>query len=218
MVDLTYPPATVVGQPAPTVLARPTGAPRGGIVVGMEGTGVTPWLIRTCQRLAGEGWVVAAPDQYHRTGGSNADGWMEQFQALSDDDALADVRDAADLLRSMGAERIGMIGFCMGGRLTYLAATRPDGPGLAAGVTCYGSGVHHVLGTLACPWIGLYGSADPYVPIDHVDAIRAAHGDAVTLYEGADHGFLRDGSEAYHPQAAASGWTKAIALLHEHVG
>jgi carboxymethylenebutenolidase len=216
--DPTYPPPVVAGQPAAVVLARPVGPPRGGIVVGMEGTGVTPWLVRACQRLAGEGWLVAAPDLYHRSGGSDGDRWMEQFGALDDDEMLADVRLAADLLRSLGAERIGMIGFCMGGRLTYLAATRPDGPGLAAGVSCYGGGVHLVLGEPTCPWLGLYGSADQYVPDDHVAAIRAAHGDDLVVYEGADHGFLRDGSPAFHPEHAPVAWARAMAFLHDHVG
>jgi carboxymethylenebutenolidase len=182
----------------------------------MEGTGVTPWLVRTTLRLAQDGWLVAAPDLYHRSGGSDAEGWMEQFRALDDDAALADFADAAQVLRDHGARRVGMIGFCMGGRFTYLASGTPA-VGIDAGVSCYGGAIDQVASRPACPWLGFFGTADPYIPPESLAVIRDRHPDDVVVYEGADHGFLRDGSEAYHPDAAPDAWARALAFLGRHL-
>jgi len=69
----------------------------------------------------------------------------------------------------------------------------------------------------ACPWLGFFGTADPYIPPESLAVIRDRHPDDVVVYAGADHGFLRDGSEAYHPDAAPDAWARALAFLGRHL-
>src|SRR5438445_8621950 len=124
----------------PYYLARPKAPTRAGVVVIHEGNGMSLQLLRVCERLAGEGFAAVAPDLFFRTGGPGAvEDFMEQLRGMSADQVLADLAVAQQALRALGVERIGVTGFCMGGRYTWHAAVH--GEGYDAAVGFYGSGI-----------------------------------------------------------------------------
>ena len=84
-----------------------------------EGNGMSVQLLRLCERPASEGYAVSAPDLFFRTGGQAAkEDYRDQSGALKMDEMLSDVGVAAPVLRSLGVQRLGITGFCMGGRFT----------------------------------------------------------------------------------------------------
>src|SRR5262245_43642276 len=168
---------------------RPRGDVHAGVVVIQEGDGVTQWLLRFCERLAREGYAVAAPDMFFRTGGPGASTELRaQGGAVKQDEALSDLGVARDALRALGADRIGVMGFCMGGSYTWQAAVYTDDFAAAAGF--YGVGIVNHLGSPRCPTVLFFGGQDPYIPREHIDKVRAHHAETV-VYESAGHAFMR---------------------------
>ena len=201
--------------PTPYFLARPDGVPRGGIVVVMEGNGMGWQLLRVCERLAGEGYAVAAPDVYHRFAAGEGD-WETAFATLTPEEALADLRAAIQVLREQGAAKVGITGFCMGGRLSYLASI--SDLGLAAAAPFYGAGIEGMLSSPGCPVRLFFGDKDPYIPAEAIERVKAHHGDDVVVYPGATHGFMRDGTEDHAPEAAGDAWRQLLDFFGRHVG
>jgi len=199
----------------PYYLARPTTPVRAGVVVVHEGNGMSLQLLRVCERLASEGFAAAAPDLFFRTGGpgGRAD-FREQAGALRPDEVQADLAVAADALRSSGVERIGVTGFCMGGRYTYEAARR--GVGYDAAVGFYGAGIAGELGEPRCPTLLFFGGSDPWIPADDIAAVAAHHADTI-VYPEAGHGFMRDGSDDYVADAAGDAWARMLAHFRQHL-
>src|SRR5579864_6238714 len=107
----------------PYFLARPTSTVTAGVVVIHEGGGISPQLLRVCQRLAAEGYAAIAPDLFFRVGGTSAADFSTLMGSLDPAVTAADVAESAEVLRSLGAVKLGVTGFCMGGLLTYRAAT-----------------------------------------------------------------------------------------------
>jgi len=202
--------------PVPYFLARPAGPPPWpGVVVLMEAPGISAQLLRVCERLAHEGYAAAAPDLFHRQGGTDPDHWQEFVPLLRDDESVADIAATVAALRDAGASAVGVTGFCMGGRLSYRAAVA--GLDIQAAVGFYGSNISQLLGTPNCPFLLFYGGKDPYIPMDEVEKVRAHHPDEVIVYPDADHGFMRDGSDSYHPEAAADAWPRLLGFFAQHL-
>lgn len=196
----------------PYFLARPSTAPPWpGVVVVHEGNGMSTQLLRVCERLAGEGYAAIAPDLFWRFGGSDPDKAADHFSSLRWTDAKADLDDAVATLRATGAARVGITGFCMGGRLTYLAATR--GVDVDCAAPFYGAGIAQALGDPSCPLLAFFGGSDEWIPTADIDAVRAHHGDDVVVYPGAGHGFMRDGSDSYDEAAATDAWKRLLDFL-----
>jgi carboxymethylenebutenolidase len=205
----------------PYFFARPSGARPGGpgIIVAMEGSGMSQQLLRVAQRLAHVGYTVIAPDLFHHFGGSDADaalaagGWGSKIDEAT---TLADLRAAHGELRAMGVGPIGITGFCMGGRVSYLAAVR--GLDVACAAPFYGSGIGKLLGPVSCPLLAFYGDRDDYIPNDEIEKVRRFHAGDVVVYPGARHGFFRDGSPEYEPDAANDAWPRLLTFLRNHLG
>jgi carboxymethylenebutenolidase len=203
----------------PYFLARPKGPVRAGIVVIGAAGSVDPQLERLCERLAAEGYAVAAPEFFFRTGGPGAKGMGEQAQEVQMDELLGDLAAAADALRGLGAKRIGVTGFCLGGSYTWYAATYGDG--YDAAVSFYGS---YVPGYIAaepdrepsCPTLVFYGGSDQWIPREDVAAVEAHHPDTV-VYEHAGHAIMSDGTPLYVEDAATDAWSRMLAHFHEHL-
>ena len=200
--------------PTPYFLARPAKPPEAGIVLLMEGNGMGWQLLRVAERLADEGYVVVAPDVYHRLHREHGD-WEKAFGALREEDALRDIREAAAVARSLGARKVGITGFCMGGRLSYLATVR--GVDLQAAAPFYGAGIDRLLAAPGCPLLAFFGARDPWIPSEAIEKVRAHHGSDVVVYPEAGHGFMRDGSEDYRPDAARDAWTRLLAFFARHL-
>ena len=204
--------------PVPFFLARPAAGTAGhpAIVVIMEGNGMSQQLLRVCQRFAHEGYTAIAPDIFHHFGGSDGDRAMAEgwYTKMNIDAALDDIRESIRFVRDGGATSIGITGFCMGGMFTYLAATR--GLDVQAAVGFYGR-IADKLGTPACPHLHFFGGNDPYIPMADIEKARAHHPNDVIVFDDAEHGFMRDGSENYHPDHAPVAWKRTLEFFAEHL-
>lgn len=199
----------------PYFLALPgTPAPWPGVVVVHEGNGISPQLLRVCERLAAQGFAAVAPDLYFRSGGSEAKGFGELMQEMAPEQAVADIESAADTLRAAGARRVGVTGFCMGGRYTWLAAV--GGHRFSAAVGFYGGGIAQDLREPRCPTLLFFGGRDEFIPSSDIARV-VAHHPATVVYPEAGHGFMRDGSDSYHQAAAADAWERALSFFREHL-
>jgi carboxymethylenebutenolidase len=130
---------------------------------------------------------------------------MELIRKLDLDQTQRDIHAAADLVRGLGAEKVGVTGFCMGGRLTYRSALAG---GFDAAAGFYGSGIASELGEPTCPTLLFFGDSDEWIPAADIAAVAAQHADT-TVYPEAGHGFLRDGSPDFVPAAAGDAWDKS---------
>ncbi len=210
--------------------AVPDEKARGAVVVIQEAFGVNSHIEDVARRFAEEGYHAVAPAIFHRAGGGTApyDDFskvMPLFEGLTDDGVLMDVDATIDHLHEAGFADagIGIVGFCFGGRVTFLIAARRK---IGAGVGFYGGGITHnsqgmaaplasEAGSLQTPWLGLFGDEDVMIPVDGVEDLRANLGDAsvkteVVRYPGAGHGFHCDERESYHEESAKDGWRRAL--------
>jgi carboxymethylenebutenolidase len=212
--------------------ARPEGFARGAVIVIQEAFGVNDHIQDVCGRLASEGYLAVAPHIFHRTGDPvipYAEGaqTVEHLKGLTAEGLAADLDATFAYLAGAGFQppRVGMIGFCLGGSVAFLAAAgRPFG----AAVTFYGAGVTtgrfgmpplvNLTGELKTPWLGLYGDLDQSIPVDQVEALGKAVEDAsvrteIVRYPEAGHGFHCDARGSYHEASALNAWQRALSWL-----
>jgi carboxymethylenebutenolidase len=216
----------------------PDGSARGAVIVVQEAFGVNDHIRDVTRRFAAAGHHAIAPAFFHRAGGGTADygdfaAVMPLFEGVSDDGILTDVDATVAHLHDAGFAdgAIGIVGFCFGGRITFLASARRA---LGAGVGFYGGGIANkgmlpfdaLIGeaaTLRTPWLGLFGDEDASIPVEDVEALRDALRAApvateVVRYPGAQHGFHCDARpDNYHPEAAADAWARALAWFDAHL-
>ena len=226
------------GGPLAVYEARPD-EPTSGVLLIHEAFGVTDHITDVARRLARLGHYVVAPDFFHRGGTGTVAPYHDIQQAIpffrslsGDDDLLADADTALEHLRRQGFEdaRIGVLGFCFGGRVSFLVGARRP---LGAAVTFYGGGIMKAnpflpfpdlvddAATMRTPWLGLYGAEDHGIPADEVDALeRETSGAPVETrllrYPGAGHAFHNELLPSHHERAAAAAWAEATAWLHAH--
>jgi carboxymethylenebutenolidase len=209
MTDLTLPAFSVAPADAP--VAGPA------VVVVHEGNGMSAQLIRFCERLAREGYRVIAPDFFSRSHGIDPTDFGAIIGSITPENLKGDFAAATAALREGGASKIGVTGFCMGGWFTYRAAKWADDLGVSAAVPFYGGGIARDLGELQCPTLLFFGDRDDYISMADIEAVKARHGDAVIVYPGAEHGFMRDGSENYDEASATDAWSRMLAFFGEHL-
>jgi len=186
-----------------------------GVIVIHEGNGMSPQLLRVCERLAAAGYGALAPDLFARSGGSEAADFSTLIGALKPDEVQADLADAVGRLRAFGAAKVGITGFCLGGSISYRAAL--SSLDLAGAAPFYGAHIARELGQPACPILAFFGGRDEYIPDADLEAVRAHHPDDVVVYPDAGHGFMRDGSPSYDPTAAADAWSRLLAFFDQHL-
>ncbi len=224
--------------PMPTYRAVPEGTAKGAIVVVQEAFGVTGHIEDVTRRLAGEGWLAIAPALFHRQGSpvlgyTEFDKVMPVMAELTAEGFTEDLNASFDHLEREGfpASRSGVVGFCMGGSVALVAGTlRP----LGAAVTYYGGGVVEgrfgfpalveLAPTLSSPWLGHFGDLDKGIPVEQVEALRAAAAGApvetaVYRYADAEHGFnCNDRPDVYNRAAAEQAWVRTLDWFDAHVG
>jgi carboxymethylenebutenolidase len=218
--------------------AVPDGAPRGAVVVIQEAYGVNDYIERVARDLADAGYHAVAPHLFHRTDvGVVPYGDMqkavEMITTLTDASELMDVDASLDHLRAAGFSdrQIGIVGFCMGGRVTFLTCARRA---IGAGVGFYGGAIvggwppmfAPLIGeapTLKAAWLGLFGDQDPSIPVEQVEQLRVALKAApveteIVRYPNAGHGFHSEPRPAsFVPEAAADAWDRALAWFVKHL-
>ncbi len=204
------------------------GAVRGGIVVVHEARGVTDAVRDLADGLAGEGWLVVVPHLYHRDGADElpADGDLDQLrdhvQRLSADSVLADTDASFRWLarRHVTADRMGVVGFGLGGSVALIVAARRD---LGAAVSVAVTGVMHPLSEtlpplvvaapeLRCPWLGIVGG-DDRVPEDEVHKLRDAAASADVATDLVHFPGEFDGGQASMQEA----WTRTLNWFDSHM-
>jgi carboxymethylenebutenolidase len=216
----------------PAFLARPErAASTPAVLVIQEAFGLNGHIKDVARRLAAEGYVALAPDLYWRGGTGRAVGYDELpeairlMQSLKDEEVVADVASAIAYLErrpEVRADRIGITGFCMGGRVSYLAACAlPDK--IKAAAPFYGGGipVDRTPG-LGAPLLAFFGEKDPFIPLSSVEELKAAlakHGKQaeVVVYPAADHGFFCDERASYQAAAARDSWDRLRRFFAAHL-
>ncbi len=222
--------------PMPAYEAVPDAEPKGGVVVIQEAFGVTPHIESICRRLADAGYRAVAPALFHRSGSpvldyTDFDKVMPIMKELDADKIRADVAAAFDHLGAQGLEgtRTAIVGFCMGGTVALVSGVDRA---LGAAVTFYGGGVSQgrfgfdagveLAPRLQSPWLGLFGDLDQGIPVDDVEALRAAAATSpvdteVVRYAEAGHGFNCDDRDAYHQASATDAWARTLAWFDQHL-
>jgi carboxymethylenebutenolidase len=189
--------------------ADPVGAAKGGIVVLQEIFGVNAHIRDVCDRFARVGFVAIAPALYDRSSRKNAElsyskddvaTGRKLREEFSWDDTMLDV-DAARASLSAEGLRVGTVGYCWGGSISFLAATRLN---VQAAVVYYGGQIMpYVNEAERCPVMMHFGERDESIPLSDVEAIRRAHPNAEVYVYEAGHGFNCDRRGSYDEAAAA---------------
>lgn len=224
--------------------ARPTrGGPHPSIVVIHHMPGWDEWSLEVTRRLAHHGYATLAPHLYSRLGPGDPDDLAAKARAaggVADEQVMGDIAGSAVFMRGQpGANgRVGVIGFCSGGRQAYLAACRI--PDLDAAVDCWGGGVvvddpaqlddlHPVAPIeltpqMKAPLLGIFGNDDrnpTAAQVDRTDAKLKRHGKAYEFhrYDGAGHAFFNwERAEAYRGTPAHDAWGHVFAFFARHLG
>jgi carboxymethylenebutenolidase len=215
---------TTLPSGTPVELARPSadGATGRGLVLFPDIMGLRPLFDDHCARLAAEqGWTVCAVEPWSGREELTRDERLVSVGQLSDERLMADALAAAD---ATGAEHVGVLGFCMGGMLTFKAAATgrfdraaafygmvrlPDAwrsPTMADPTAALASPAR-------CPVLEIVGTDDEFVPVADIDEAEGL-GVEVVRYDGAEHGFVHDPARPIHrPADAADAWARVLSFL-----
>ncbi len=209
-------------------VARPKdGGARPGLLLFQEAFGVNHHIRHVAERFAAEGYVVIAPELFHRTAPPGFEGKytdfpavMPHYQAVTTETAEADARSAYDWLRSSAkVSNISSVGFCMGGRVSFIANSIVA---LRAAVSFYGGGIAPGLldraSKLQAPSLFVWGGLDKHITPEHRRAVTDALNAEKKIYVNAefaraDHGFFCDERAAYEPHSARQAWALTLEFL-----
>jgi carboxymethylenebutenolidase len=212
----------------PGYAARPAGGRGPGVVVIQEYWGLVTHVKDVCDRFAQEGFVALAPDLYHGAVATEPDEAGKLAMGLRIDDAARDMAAAVTWLRAADASSngVGIVGFCMGGALALLAASRT--PHVAATVAFYpplgmpavqGLDTAGITGAVLCHFATEDHASTPEQVREFERRLDEAGVPAeVHWYEGAGHAFFNDTrAEAYRAEAARRAWTRTLSFLRAHL-
>jgi carboxymethylenebutenolidase len=235
---------TSQGFSVPAYVARPTKTPKNGlpvVIVASEIFGVHEYIADVARRFAKQGYLAIAPEFFVRAGDPNTLGTMAEILKeivgkTPDDQVMADIQAAIDWAGKNGGDvkRLGVTGFCWGGRITWLASAKI--PQIKAGVAWYGRVVgdktasnpsHPVdhAAEMKAPVLGLYGAADTGISLESVDLMKqalsaaknnkAAQASKFEVYPDAPHAFHADYRATYREGPAKDGWVKCLAWFKQ---
>jgi len=219
-------------------IARPAGpGPHPGVIVLMEAFGLTAHIRGVCARLAAEGYVALAPDHYHGEtfGYGDMENVLSRLQLLDDDLVMQEMGAALETLSAQAdvdGARLGVVGFCMGGRLAFLAGCRHPqlravasfyGGGIAPGQTPDRFGRRPPIGeadALQAPLLLVYGADDSSIPpAEHArvtERLSSLHKRyTLSVYPGAGHGFCCEDRPSYAPAAVESAFAELGAFFKQ---
>ena len=230
------------GDQIDAYLARPLGAgPVGSVVLIHHMPGWDEASKEMARKLAYNGFACISPNLHFREGKATPQensASIREKGGMPDDRTMGDVAGAMAYLRTLPYVngKVGLIGFCSGGRQTYLGACTL--PGVDAAVDCWGGGVTQgqdqltpaqprwpveFTAGLNCPLLGLFGEEDPRPSVADVAETEAAlkqHGKDYEfhMYPNAGHGFFAVDRPSYRVEAAVDGWQKVLAFFGQHLG
>ena len=203
--------------------ADPAGKPRGGIVVIQEIFGVNSHIRAVTDRFAAEGYLAVAPAIFEHVEKGFDVGYDPDSRAkgmaiagkMDRDQAQRDIAAAIEIAKEGG--KVGIVGFCLGGTLAWVAAATQ--PGLSAAVCYYGGGILGLKDLKPrVPTLMHFGEKDQHIPVAGVKEFAASRPDILVDIYPADHGFNCDQRESYDAPSAKLAWTRTIEFLRQHLG
>ncbi len=212
----------------PAYVAQPQGKPRGAIVVLQEIFGVNSHIRQVADGYAAAGYLAVAPATFHRVKAGVDLGYTPddiaagaalkaQVEALPAPGVLPDIQAAINHAAQAG--KVGIVGYCWGGLLTWRAACLLDG--LAAAAPYYGGGSTlpaEISRKPKVPVMAHFGDQDAHIPMDTVRAFEKAHPEVEVLVYNANHGFNCDHRGSYDEAAAKLAKERTLAFFTRHVG
>jgi carboxymethylenebutenolidase len=211
--------------------AAPAGTPKAAIIVIQEIFGVNPGIRQKCDSWAAAGYLAVAPDLFWRFAPgveldpdieselNEAFGYFQQYDA---NDGVVDIEAVIKHVHAQGIAKVGCVGYCLGGRLAYMAACRTD---ISASVGYYGVMIDQMIGeshAIAHPLMLHIPTADHFVGPEAQAAIHAGLGDhpKITLhdYEGLDHGFAAEMGNRRDEAGANLADSRTASFFAEHLG
>ncbi|MFD0667932.1 dienelactone hydrolase family protein [Ramlibacter sp. MAHUQ-53] len=215
------------GHAFPAYVARPAGAPRGAVVVLQEIFGVNSHIRAVADGYAQEGYLAVAPSTFHRVKAGVELGYAEAdmkagidlkaaVEALPAPGVLQDIQAAVDYAGQAG--KVGVVGYCWGGLLTWRAACGVHG--LSAAAPYYGGGVTTPEETARQPRVPVmahFGDQDHWIPMDTVEAFKRAHPEVEVHVYAANHGFNCDQRGSYDAAAAKLARERTLAFFAKHL-
>lgn len=215
------------GSNAQGYLSSPDSGSGPGVIVIQEWWGLVDHIKAVADRFAAEGFVAFAPDLYRGDSTTSPDEAGRLMMALDIERAIADLGGAVRYLLGLGgvsSEKVGTVGFCMGGQLALAAACK--NAQIGACVDFYGVHPNVTLdfSSLEAPVLGLFGDQDGFVTPDAVrklehDLERAGKRTSFHTYPGVDHAFFNDSRpDVYNEEAASDAWRRTLAFFREHLG
>jgi carboxymethylenebutenolidase len=204
-------------------VAQPAGTPRGALVVVQEIFGVNSHIRAVTDGYAADGYLAIAPALFDRVQRGFETGYTPEdiqtgialMQKASMDGAMLDVQ--ACLAHVAGAGKAGITGYCWGGTVAWVAASRVAG--LACSIPYYGGGIHaNIAAQPMCPVMFQFAERDRSPTIAQAREIAAAHPQAVTHVYPSDHGFNCDQRGSYDAASATLARQRSLQFLATHVG
>ena len=204
-----------------------------GLIVIQEAFGVNAYIRDVTERFARQGYVAIAPELFHRTAAPGFEGSYDDFpammphmQGVTNKGAEADLRAAHEWLKSksyVDSTRVASVGFCMGGRLSFLANSALP---LRAAISFYGGNIPLLLDRVAAlsgPMLFFWGELDKHIAVDQrqkvLQAMKTSGKQYVNVeFSNADHGFFCDARGSYQPEASRMAWKLTLEFLEMHVG
>lgn len=225
MVNLT----SADGTQVPAYVAQPKEAPKGAVVVLQEIFGVNSHIREVADGYAAEGYLAVAPATFQRVqpgvelGYSEADmgvgfGYKTAVEALSEPGVLQDIQAAIDHAAAASGGKVGIVGYCWGGLLTWRAACTLQG--LSAAVPYYGGGVTteaEIARQPQVPVLAHFAEEDKWIPMPSVHDFKQVHPEVTVWTYAAHHGFNCDQRGAWHAPSAQLARTRTLAFFAEHL-
>ena len=226
MIELT----SADGTRVPAYEARPTGTPKGAVVVIQEIFGVNSHIRSVVDSYAAEGYLAVAPAMFHRAkpdvelGYSEADmgegfGYKTAVENLPAPGAMPDIQAAIDHAAQASGGKVGIVGYCWGGLLTWRSACTLNG--LSAAVPYYGGGVTteaEMVRQAKVPVLAHFAEEDKWIPLDTVEAFKKVHPEVQVFTYAAHHGFNCDQRGAWHAPSAQLARERTLAFFAQHLG
>jgi carboxymethylenebutenolidase len=211
----------------PAYVAQPAGAPKGGIVVVQEIFGVNSHIRSVADGYAAQGYLAVAPATFHRVKPGVDLGYSPDdmgagmalkaaVEGLPSPGVMQDIQAA--IQHAAQAGKVGIVGYCWGGLLTWRAACTLDG--LSAAVPYYGGGVttpDEVARVPKVPVMAHFGDQDHWISLESVEAFRRAHPDVEVHVYHANHGFNCDQRASYDAASAKLARERTLAFFGKHL-